>query len=135
VDWSEELYRIYEADPHNLVPRPDLTIQQIYPADEEHYQQQVATPVAAGQPFDTALRIVTQKNNVRHLRVKGQPIFNDQGEVIKLVGTVADITDLKLTEMALRQSEERWSLAIDGSNDGIWDHDLITNRHFLPPAA
>jgi PAS domain S-box-containing protein len=35
------------------------------------------------------------------------------------------------TEEALRQSETRWQLAIAGSKDGIWDHDLITHRSFL----
>jgi PAS domain S-box-containing protein len=34
---------------------------------------------------------------------------------------------------ALLRSEERWQLAIAGNNDGIWDHDLLTNEHFLSP--
>ncbi len=37
---------------------------------------------------------------------------------------------LKRTEEARRQSEERYALAIDGSNDGIWDWDLLNNTVF-----
>jgi PAS domain S-box-containing protein len=36
----------------------------------------------------------------------------------------------KQAEEALRQSEERWQLAIQGSNEGIWDWDIKTNEAF-----
>ncbi|HEY9614972.1 PAS domain S-box protein, partial [Allocoleopsis sp.] len=44
-----------------------------------------------------------------------------------------EIAEKNLIEKELRKSEERWQLALQGSNDGIWDHDLITNQLFLSP--
>ena len=39
-----------------------------------------------------------------------------------------DITEIKRREEALRASEERFALAAQGVNDGIWDWDLTANK-------
>lgn len=108
VTWSEELYRIYEAEDLYPVARPDLTIQTIHPDDQERYQREITEAAIKCQPFDTDIRIVTHKGNIRYIQAKGTPIHNPQGEVVKLVGTVADITDRKQTELALRQNEAKF---------------------------
>ncbi|GAA6618520.1 PAS domain S-box protein [Scytonema sp. NUACC26] len=44
-----------------------------------------------------------------------------------------DITQRKYAEIALRESEERWQLALRGNNDGIWDWNIKTNEVFFSP--
>ena len=47
-----------------------------------------------------------------------------------IAGLRTDITALKLAQEALRLSEERYTVALEGTNDGIWDWDLSNNRMF-----
>ncbi|MHC5765595.1 MAG: GAF domain-containing protein [Nostoc sp.] len=42
-----------------------------------------------------------------------------------------DVTERHKTSVALRESEERWQLALHGNNDGIWDWNLKTNEVFF----
>jgi PAS domain S-box-containing protein len=85
-------------------------------------------------------RIRCKNGDYRWVEDKGQFFPDDQGNLVCIVGFVSDISATKLieterqqVEAALRAQEERWQLAIRGNNDGIWDHDLITNQLTLSP--
>jgi diguanylate cyclase (GGDEF)-like protein/PAS domain S-box-containing protein len=56
------------------------------------------------------------------------PLLDAFGRVIGTFGISVDISKRKRAEAALRQSEERYALAVRGANDGIWDWDLRLNR-------
>ena len=60
----------------------------------------------------------------------------EAGRPNRMIGLMIDVTRQKLTELELVQSEDRYALATQGSNDGIWDWNLETDalhvsRRFL----
>ena len=50
--------------------------------------------------------------------------------MFSFVGILEDISWRKEAEESLRRSEERFVLAVRGSNDGLWDWDMVINRVF-----
>ncbi len=52
------------------------------------------------------------------------PVYNDQNEVVALIGVAEDITKSKAIRSALKESEERYRTLFDYSNYGIFLHDL-----------
>ncbi|MBF0256697.1 MAG: PAS domain S-box protein, partial [Gammaproteobacteria bacterium] len=60
-----------------------------------------------------------------------KPVINDAGEVIGNVGFARDISDRKKIEQQLALIRQRWELAIAGSNDGIWDWDMVSGKVFF----
>ena len=66
------------------------------------------------------------------LATKG-PLRDDQGKIIGIFGIARDVSEHRLAEDALRQSEERLQLALDATRDGLWDWDLRTGQAYLTP--
>lgn len=54
------------------------------------------------------------------------PVFIDE-KIRYIVGSGKDITELKLAEIALKESNERYNLIIESSIDGWWDWDIKKN--------
>ena len=59
------------------------------------------------------------------------PLPTDEG--LFVISSIRDVTDRKLAEKALRDSQERFDLAVRGTDAGIWDWDLRTNQVFFSP--
>lgn len=60
-------------------------------------------------------------------------VQDEQGDAIGVVALCRDITERREAERALRESEERYALAVRGANDGVWDWDLERETiHFSP---
>ena len=55
------------------------------------------------------------------------------GDTRYLVAVHEDMTERQRAEQARRQSEERFALAVAGTNDGVWDWDLPGNTVYLSP--
>ena len=54
------------------------------------------------------------------LRTSKVPLRDKDGRVIGVLGMYEDITERKLMEEALRQSQEKYRLIVDTANEGIW---------------
>ncbi|MDN5941209.1 MAG: PAS domain S-box protein [Nitrospira sp.] len=57
-------------------------------------------------------------------------LFELNGTIL-MCGVARDITERKRIEDSLRANEERWALAVRGSNDGIWDWNIQTGEIFF----
>jgi PAS domain S-box-containing protein len=71
----------------------------------------------------------------RWVRIRGMSVHNDGGQAIRWAGSVSDIDARNRAEEGLRLSEERFALAVAGSNDGIVDWDVVNDRMYSSERA
>ena len=74
---------------------------------------------------------LTRDGRRRRIVWSNSAVLDQAGKVELIVGCGNDITDRRSVELKLRQSEERYALAVRGANDGLWDWDLKTGRLHL----
>lgn len=100
---------------------------QVHPDDLQHYAAAVANAVAPGGKgtLRVEVRILQPDGSYRWLSVTGQTSFHEQtGEALRMAGAAMDITDTKLAEEQLRQSEERFRAVFEQTTTGIAQTDL-----------
>ncbi|RKY87781.1 hypothetical protein DRQ09_03920, partial [candidate division KSB1 bacterium] len=110
----------YEANPF-------LWINMVDERDRELVRKQAEQVVNGKIVQRLEHRIIHKNGTIRWVRNTIVPHYNENGEMISYDGIIEDITDQKLAEEALRESEEKYRHLIQNSNDAIF---LFYNNKF-----
>ena len=95
VTWSDQMFRIYGREPGSFDVKFDVFKGFVHPDDRELAQQTVANALRDKKPFSYDHRVIWPDGTVRWLHGRGRPIFDDNGQVIGMVGSGQDITERK----------------------------------------
>ena len=80
-------------------------------------------------------RIRAADGNYRWVEDHGLPIRNEMGRTIRLVGAVSDISRRRQMEQALLDSEQRYALAMQAVNEGVYDWNIATGKIYYSPSV
>lgn len=130
---SERSQRLYGIAP-GRTERPMaewLEVVSIHPDDLVRQARLVESFLSGAPPHQEQWRILHPDGVYRWVSVRGDCIRDADGNPTRAAGSVSDIDSQVRTEAALRASEERFALAVAGSNDGIWDWNILTNEMFF----
>ena len=122
--WKQMLgYADDEIGPHVS------TWEQLLHPDDHARAKVLNDAVERGQPtYEGEFRLRHKDGHYVTVLTRGLPIRREgDGRLVRIVGTHLDITQRRRTELALRESEERLTLAFAGAQEGIWDWNLETD--------
>ena len=131
VVYSDQLGPVFGLAKGTYHPNYEAFLNSVHPEDREAVAQTVARAVEEGADYEMEYRVIWPDGSLHWVATKGQVYFDQKNKAIRMVGVAMDITERKEATEALRQSEERWQLAVRGNNDGIWDWNLKTNEVFF----
>lgn len=84
-----------------------------------------------GLPWSGEVQLKAKNGKSLGTQLQADCIKNSSGQPIGMMAVIADLTELKRTELALRLSQERLQLAVSGSSLGLWDWNIATGETFF----
>ena len=102
----------------------------VHPEDRPHLLEAREAARRSLTPYRVEHRYVHADGSQTWTRVDGAPI-RDGNNFLGFVHVVEDITGRRIADEALRRSQERLQLALDGSGDTLLDWDLRSGELYL----
>ncbi|MDJ0574579.1 MAG: PAS domain S-box protein, partial [Xenococcaceae cyanobacterium MO_234.B1] len=124
--------KIYGHQVAEFYDNPHLWLEMIHPEDRERVSN-FAQNILETEGGEIEYRIVRPDGEIRWLCDRAHLIRDAEGTPIRLDGIVTDITRRKQAEDLLRESQESYTLAVEGSSNGLWHWNILTNEVFFAP--
>ncbi len=102
LTWSDELYRIFEVDPTRGPADYEHFLQLIHPDDRERVDQAYRRALKERQPYEVEHRMVLADGRIKHVRERGETLYDDGGKPLRSIGTAQDITDIRRMESQMQ---------------------------------
>jgi PAS domain S-box-containing protein len=125
--WSEEVYRILGIEPKDFPPNSETFYRQVHPDDLAFVRQEKKAAAQGLRRVEFEHRIIRPGGEVRYVHQITTMVLDPQGRPARESGTIQDITERRLAENTLRQSEERFKFVARAVSDVVWDWDLAAN--------
>ncbi|MHB8859425.1 MAG: PAS domain-containing sensor histidine kinase [Thermoleophilia bacterium] len=118
--WTEEIYGMLglsadSYDPNDIQKSFEFCVPEERPAVKEAFNK----AITEGLPYDKEMQLITAQGGLIWTRTVCRPQIHD-GKVVKVVGNIIDISELKQMEMELRVSEEKYRSLFENSIVGMY---------------
>lgn len=121
--------RVFGYAPEDIEATSDWFFALIHPDDRPMITATISQVLASGDRYNLEYRVRNHQGKYLYVADHGLLIRDESGQVIRIVGSVSDISDRKQIEIALNDAHERFQLAMAAINGMVYDYDI--QRHYV----
>ena len=103
--WNKQMYELYGIK-KNIKPTLELSLSLIHPDDINSMQKAVEGTLNGDLKQTYGFRILRKDGNIRHAIARSRLFTDENGNPNKVIGTIQDITELKLAEVKIKELNE-----------------------------
>lgn len=104
LDWSDEVFRIFELDAATVVPSFDLFLDTVHPEDRQSVREAYEASVDGVGPYSVTHRLLMPDGRVKYVHEEGRTEYDADGRPVRSHGSCQDVTERVTAERALETS-------------------------------
>lgn len=125
--WSEEIFRIFEIDSQQFGASYEAFNEAVHPEDRAKVNEAYRTSLETRLPYNISHRLLMKDGRIKYVIERAETIYNAQGEPLRSIGTVQDITDLKRLEQELQLRESVFRGLFENMSSAVAIYDAVDN--------
>lgn len=128
IEWSDEMYKIYEVDPNRQVSFEDWK-NYLHPADKQQVLQLSEECIEQKKPYDQIFRVVTPSEKIKTIHRKAELSYDENGEPTKVIGSSQDVTEEFRIQQELRENQTFIRKITDATPSIIASYNVNTGKY------
>jgi diguanylate cyclase (GGDEF)-like protein/PAS domain S-box-containing protein len=126
---SDGVRELYGIEPQAVMANSQILQPFRHPDDDASIDADLKEAATSALPMLMQFRIMLPNGVVKWVQITSTQVEHDATGSVRS-GIMIDITARKLAEIALRETEERWKLALESTGDGVWDWYVQDGREY-----
>lgn len=127
--WSEQLWPLYGLKANDRELNHQLCVDTIHPDDRAMVSGIIKSALENLDGAHIEYRTCHPDGSVHWLTSRGMPLRDENGVVIRYIGTVIDITERKQIELELIENRNRLGQALEAARAGVWEWNVETGEN------
>ncbi len=111
LTWDSRMYQIHGVPRTGATELYALWAACLHPEDREKCLGEIATALRGAKEFDTEYRIIRPDGEIRYLKAAARTLRGSDNSVVRLIGVNFDITERKLADERLQQTNVKLEIA------------------------
>lgn len=125
VDWSDEVFNIFEIDKKDFRASYESFIHLIHPDDIKSVNRAFLNSLETKKPYDITHRLLMQDGRIKYILEQCHTDFDSDENPLISRGAVQDITEFKMLDEKINTERRRFKALMNNASDGIF---IIDNQ-------
>ncbi len=113
--WSDSIFEIFEIDKKKFDASYEAFLNAIHPDDREKVNTAYTESLKTKMPYEIEHRLQMHDGSIKRVIEKCRTEYDNNGNALKSIGIIQDITKLKKTEEDLLENEEKYKALYDNA--------------------